>query len=151
MKLKLFLSFVILVGASRAFAQTATPQMTATPTISATMTKTPTSTKTRTPTPTQTRTPNRTQTAAGYTATPTASPTGGLPPDENSHVTALELTLLQGQGAIVRYANDCIAASYAPHNKDLCRCVLYVERIAAVNHLYFRCPNGIIREIPLTP
>lgn len=145
MKLKLIIVVIALVAASSAFGQTATPAATNT------TTKTPTSTRTKTPTPTHTSTPNRTTTAAGFTATPTASPTGGLPPEENSHVTALELTLLQAQGAIVRYANDCLTAGYAPHNKDLCRCVIYTERIAGANHLYFRCPDGVIREIGLTP
>lgn len=141
---KLIAVFVLLV-AGKVLAETATP------TITSTATKTPTGTKTRTPTPTKTPTPNRTLTAAGFTATPTASPTGGLPPNENSHVTALELTLLQAQGAIVRYSEDCLKAAYAPHNKDMCRCVIYTERIAGANHLYFRCPDGVIREIGLTP
>lgn len=160
----LLIAVVLALLAPRAFAQdTPTPTETKTPTE----TVTPTETETLTPIPRPTDTPtanatqtfgmsvektaaaNSTRTAAVPTAVVTPQPTGN--PNENTHVTSLELTLWPVGDASVRYAPDCISWLYTPLQKELCRCVLYSKRVAGVDTLNLRCPDGTIRAVTLVP
>lgn len=170
MKQLLMVAIVLLV-ASTVWGQTETPTETVTPTETETPTETPTATDTPTATETQTAVPratdtptanatqthgmavertaaaNATRTAAVPTAVVTPQPTGN--PNENSHVTALETTL--DGVATVRYAEKCLAYNYNPPQPEACRCVLYSKRVAAVDGLYLRCPDGIERAVGLFP
>lgn len=129
--LPIILTAVIVVGTAQAQnTATITPTVTNTPTPTLTFTSTPT----RTPTPT-------------LTNTPTAMPTGTGMPISASHVHALEMTLVNADWSLPRYAADCIAASYAPQDMSLCRCVLYAKRVAGSDYLMMRCPDGTAHQI----
>lgn len=106
-------------------------------------------------TPRPTRTPVNTALPTN-TKTPTAVPptvVGGtpIPGVPSSHVHALELTLLKANEPLPLYSADCIARSYSAAPPDYCRCVLFVTRIAGVDALKLKCPDGVIHTITMSP
>lgn len=129
---------------------TSTPSITPTATLTPTHTNTPTASPSRTPSETPTQSPTRTATTA-KTATQTRTPTGVSKPESHSHVNVLELTMLGGDTDLPQHSQMCVASSYAPQDPLVCRGEIYYKRVGGVDHLMFRAPNGVVREITLVP